>query len=212
MASRDARPEAPRPRRGASGGFQRTLQLFGEVALTGVLVAVGSLLLVTFVPSLAAGVAHLRRDIHGRPATMRRFAVEWWGATKALWPLGLATVGLAVLLAGDWQLARSGVLPGGQIVALVVAVFAAGVLVVGFRAAGAWSDDEGEPSGRTARQALGAGSDRAMDDLAGSALLLGALAMAVVIVWMLPLLGLVVGGLLALAVVGVELRVPRAAA
>jgi hypothetical protein len=205
--ARDARNEAPRPRRGASGNFLRTVQFFGEVALTGVYVLVGSLLLVTLVPSLAVGVAHLRREIHGHPVSLRRFAAEWWSATKALWPIGLAGVVLAVLLVGDWQLATSGLLPGGTIVAGVVALFAAAAIVVGLRAAGAWSDDDGEPvPGRNARAAVSTGADLSVDDLGGSFLLLGAVLMTAVVLWMLPLLALVVGGLLALAILAVEIR------
>ncbi|WP_418274990.1 hypothetical protein ACNHYB_08890 [Isoptericola jiangsuensis] len=205
--AREPRNEAPRSRRGASGGLLRTAQLFGEVALAGVMIAVGSLLIVTLVPSLAAGVAHLRREIHGHPTSLRRFAVEWWAATRTLWPLGPAALGLAVLLLGDWQLATSGVLPGGEVVALVVAVFTAGAIVVGLRAAGAWSDDDGapDPSARTPT-VLSTGADRTVDDAGGSVLLLAAVLMTAVVLWMLPLLALVVGGLLALAVVAVEIR------
>ncbi|MEG3616103.1 Poxvirus protein I5 [Isoptericola haloaureus] len=204
------RPDARASRssgRGGPSGFYRSIQLFGEVALVGVLVALGSLLLVTLVPSLAAGVAYLRRDVVGADTRLARYWREWAAATRALWPLGLAVGALAVLLVGDWQLATSGLLPGGEIVALVVALFAAGAIVVVLRATGAWSDDEGEPDpAATTRRALSVGSDRAVEDLSGSALLLGAVVMAAVLVWMLLPLVLVVGGLLVLAVVGVERR------
>ncbi|MFV2143578.1 MULTISPECIES: hypothetical protein [Isoptericola] len=185
----------------------RSLHLFAEVAITGVLVAVGSIALVTLVPSLAAGVAHLRREVSGRETSVRRFAVEWWAAARALWPLGLATLALAVLLIGDWQLAASGVVPGATVVAVVVALFAAGAVAVVLRAVGAWSDDDGEPvPGATTRGTLSVATQRAADDLTGSALLAAAVLMAGVLVWMLVPLVLVVGGLLALAVVGVEVR------
>jgi len=206
MARRDAR--APRSSgRGGPSSFYRTVQLFGEVALIGVYVAVGSLLLVTLVSSLAAGVAALRRDVVGGDTRSSRFWREWVAATRSLWPLGLAVVALALLLLGDWQLATSGVLPGGEIVAIVVALFAAVAIVVVLRAAGAWSDDDGEPvEGVTTRSALSRGSDLAAEDLYGSGLLLGAVLMTAVLVWMLVPLVIVVGGLLVLAVVGVEIR------
>ncbi|GAA1976319.1 hypothetical protein GCM10009718_10650 [Isoptericola halotolerans] len=175
--------------------------------ITGLMVAVGSLALVTLVPSLAAGVAHLRRDLGGRETSVRRFAAEWWAAVRALWLLGLATLALAVLLVGDWQLATSGVIPGASVVAVVVALFAAGAVAVVLRAVGAWSDDDGEPvPGATTRATLSVATQRAVDDLTGSALLGAAVLMAVVLVWMLVPLVLVVGGLLAMAVVGVEIR------
>ncbi|WP_277208007.1 hypothetical protein [Isoptericola croceus] len=208
MAARPHDPEAPRPRRrGASGGMLRSLHLFAEVAITGVLVAVGSLALVTLVPSLAAGVAHLRRELSGRETTVRRFVVEWWAAVRSLWLLGLAVVALSVLLVGDWQLATSGIVPGAAVVATVVALFAAGAVAVVLRAVGVWSDDDGEPDpGMTARPALSVAAERSTDDLTGAALLAAAVVMAATLVWMLIPLVLVVGGLLALAVVGVEVR------
>ncbi|WP_407319169.1 hypothetical protein UQW22_02025 [Isoptericola halotolerans] len=210
--SRRQDTSAPRPRRRGAGraprgGALASLHLFAEVALTGVLVAVGSVLLVTLVPSLATGTAHLRRHLSGRGTDLRRFATEWWSATRALWRLGLATVALAVLLVGDWQLATSGVVPGASVVAVVVALFATGAVAVVLRAAGAWSDDDGEPvPAATTRRALSVAAERATDDLTGSALLAAATLMAAVLVWMLVPLVLVVGGLLALAVVAVEIR------
>jgi len=197
-----------RRKRSAAGGETRTgaaLGLFAEVVLAGVLVALGSLLLVTAVPSLAAGVAHVRRQVTGHDIGVARFARDWWAAVRALWPLGLAAVGVALLLALDWQLARADVLPGASVVAVVVAVAAAAVVVVLARAAGAWSESA-DGAGLTARQALAAGTERTQDDLTGSVLLAVAAALCVVFVWMLPPLVLVVGGLLSLAVVGVEIR------
>ncbi|AEG43269.1 hypothetical protein [Isoptericola variabilis] len=192
-----------------TGGETRTgaaLGLLGEVLLAGILAAVGSLLVVTAVPSLAAAVAHVRRQVAGLDVGVGRFAREWWAAVRTLWTLGLAAVGIAVLLAFDMRLAGSGVLPGGQVVAAVVALAAAVAVVVLLRAAGTWSDDEGTPAGTGAREALVVGAERARDDLVGSVLLLVGVGLCLTFVWMLPPLALLVGGLLALAVVGVEVR------
>lgn len=202
---------AGRTRQGGrgTGGETRTgatLGLLGEVLLAGVLVAVGSLFVVTAVPSLAAAVAHVRRQVSGREVGVGRFAREWWAAVRSLWPLGLAAVAVALLLMFDLQLATSGVLPGGRAVAIVVAVAAAVAVVVLLRAAGAWSDEEGTPVGAGAREALGTGAERARDDLVGSTLLLVGVGLCTTFVWMLLPLVLLVGGLLALAVAGVEVR------
>jgi hypothetical protein len=93
--------------------------------------------------------------------------------------------------------------------------------VVLVRATAAWSDDDWAPrsaatsgapsSGATpgmgrVRLLLARGAARTRDDLPGSALLVGALAMCVVLVWMLTPLVLVTGGLLSLAAVAVETR------
>ncbi|MFE6968868.1 hypothetical protein [Isoptericola sp. NPDC057653] len=210
MAARRERGRGGR-KRPAGGGETRTgaaLGLFAEVVLAGVLVALGSLLVVTAVPSLAAGVAHVRRQVTGRDVGLARFARDWWAAVTALWPLGLAAVGVALLLALDWRLARADVLPGAGVVAVVVAVAAAVVVAVLARAAGAWSEpgDGADAGRRTAREALAEGVRRTQDDLSGSVLLAAAAALCVVFVWMLPPLVLVVGGLLSLAVVGVDAR------
>ncbi len=192
-----------------TGGETRTgaaLGLLGEVLLAGVLVTVGSLLVVTAVPSLAAAVAHVRRQVSGREIGVGRFAREWWAAVRSLWPLGLAAVAVALLLMFDLQLATSGALPGGRLVAAVVAVAAAVAVVVLLRAAGAWSDEDGTPRGAGARDALVTGAERARDDLAGSTLLLVGVGLCATFVWMLLPLVLLVGGLLALAVTGVEMR------
>ncbi len=194
---------------GGTGGETRTaaaLGLLGEVLLAGVLVTVGSLLVVTAVPSLAAAVAHVRRQVSGCDVGVGRFAREWWAAVRALWQLGLLAVGIALLLTFDLQLARSGFLPGGEVVAAVVAIAAAIAVVVLLRAAGTWSDDEGSPQGAGARAALVTGAQRARDDLVGSALLLVGVGLCWTFVWMLPPLAVLVGGLLALAVTGVEVR------
>lgn len=202
---------AGRTRQGGrgTGGETRTgaaLGLLGEVLLAGVLVTVGSLLVVTAVPSLAAAVAHVRRQVSGNEIAVGRFAREWWAAVRSLWPLGLAAVAVAVLLTFDLRLAASGALPGGQVVAAVVAVAAAVAVVVLLRAAGAWSDEDGAPLGVGARQALVTGAERARDDLVGSVLLLVGVGLCTTFVWMLLPLVLLVGGLLALAVAGVEVR------
>jgi hypothetical protein len=76
--------------------------------------------------------------------------------------------------------------------------------VVLVRAAAAWSDDEPGPGGVWVLVSRGA--VRARDDLSGSALVLAALVMCVVLVWMLTPLVLVTGGLLSLAAVAVEAR------
>ena len=60
--------------------------------------------------------------------------------------------------------------------------------------------------GRTVWRLLARGAARSRDDLTGSALLLAALVMCVVLVWMLTPLVVVTGGLLCLAAVAVETR------
>ncbi|BDZ41379.1 hypothetical protein GCM10025865_06780 [Paraoerskovia sediminicola] len=206
-------PGPPRPRGERGAG----LALFGETVLAGLLVAVGSLLVVTAPGALAAGTAHLRRQVAARDVGVGRLVRETWAATRVLWPLGVLAPMVAVLLAGNVELAASGVLPGGALVRWVSLGVGAVALVVVLRAVGAWSGPEGERDvvgGRSGfagavsgtRRLIRTGASRAAHDLGGSVLLLAAVAACSVIVWMLVILAVVVPGLLCLAVVAVEVR------
>ncbi|MFP3713133.1 hypothetical protein [Puerhibacterium sp. TATVAM-FAB25] len=191
--------------RGARRG--EALTLFGEVLLTGLLVLVGSLPVVTVPAAVAAGTAHLRRQVAGLDHGAGRFAVEWWAATRRLWPLGAGALVLAALLGLNLRLVGTGALPGGEVVRWVTLAVAAAALVVLLRTAGAWSDAEGAPRADVgARRALAAGARAAGDDVAGSVLLLVAVGLCATFVWMLLPLAVVAGGLLSMAVVGVEAR------
>jgi hypothetical protein len=178
--------------------------LLGETLLTGLLVLVGSLPVVTLPAALAAGSAHLRRHLGGYDTSVRTFARDWSAAARSLWVLGALlplAAGAVVLNTG---LTASGALPGASVVRWVTWGAAACVAVVLVRAAAAWSDDEQGPGGAWALVSRGA--LRARGDLSGSALVLAALVMCVVLVWMLTPLVLVTGGLLSLAAVAVETR------
>ncbi|WP_454851134.1 hypothetical protein [Promicromonospora soli] len=96
--------------------------------------------------------------------------------------------------------------PGGSVVRWVTWAAAACAAVVVVRAAAAWSDDD-RPAGSVGLWwELSRGVVRAREDLSGSVLLLAALAICVVLVWMLAPLVLVTGGLLSLAAAAVEAR------
>ena len=176
------------------------LSLFGEVLVVGVVVLVASIPLVTTVPALAAGVLHLRRHLSGEPDSLRDLVRGLVPAVRDLWAVGIAVPVLLALLGYNVWLAGTGALPGGSVVGATSAVVGVGVVVVALRAAGTWAPGLG------ARVAVGAAARRAGRDLSGSVLLAASVAMTVVMVWMLVALLLVVGGLLALAVLAVEHR------
>jgi len=159
-----------------------------------------SLPVVTVVPVLAVAVRHLRRHLVGEPDSVGRMLRDLPVAMRDLWPLGLLTPAALLLLAYNVWFAGAGVGPGGPGIAVVSAVVAAGVVVVSLRVAGAWVP--GQQPGRSARAAARC----ARLDLGGSALLVAAVVMCGVLVWMLTPLLVVVGGLLALAVLAVEHR------
>lgn len=186
--------------------------LLGETLLTGLLVLVGSLPVVTLPAALAAGVAHLRRHLGGYDTSVRTFVRDWLAAARDLWLLGVFLVVAVVVVVLNTGLTTSGALPGSPVVRWVTWAAAACAAVVLVRAAAAWSDDDPAPGSEATpgtggvRQLLSRGATRFRDDVAGSALLVAALVMCVVLVWMLTPLVLVTGGLLSLAAVAVETR------
>lgn len=185
--------------------------LLGETLLTGLLVLVGSLLVVTLPAALAAGVAHLRRHLGGYDTSVRAFGRDWLTAVRELWLLGVLLVVALVVVVLNTGLTTSGALPGSSAVRWVTWTAAACAAVILVRAAAAWSDDpvpgpDTAPGTGRVRQLLSRGTTRFRDDVAGSALLVAALVMCVVLVWMLTPLVLVTGGLLSLAAAAVETR------
>lgn len=193
----DGRPEAgpesgaaPRARR---GGIPPVRELLLVVLGVGVL----SVPLVTVLPAVAAGAAHLRHP--GAAGGLSALWRDFVAALRGVWPYALGSLALLVLLwfdvaAGDGGLAGRA---GTQVFAWLVAA----LLVVGLlRAAGDWRP------GASWRDVVRAAGRRAGDDLAGSALVLLAVGLCAVAVRALPPLGLLVPGVLALVVVAVERR------
>ncbi|WP_182112236.1 hypothetical protein [Actinotalea sp. JY-7876] len=177
------------------------LELISEVLVVGAVVAVLSLPVVTAVPALAAGARRVRRGADGFAEPPVRTVVRDTGrALRDWWALALGVPLLVLLVAIDVVLARSGALPGGTAVLVVVAAVAAVGAVVVLRACGTWEPGTRPgPALREAARVSGA-------DLVGSALLLSAAIASGVLVWMLLPLAIVAGGLLALATVSVERR------
>ncbi|GIG27842.1 hypothetical protein [Cellulomonas marina] len=190
-------PTAPERRPLLGGG---AFGLFGEVLVVGLGVSVLSLPVVTLLPAMAAGVAHVRRHLGDEPDAVADLGRLFLRAVRGVWAVALGVTVLLGLLWVDLRLAASGAVPGGAAVLAVSALVAVALLVVLLRAAGAWRDGE-----RWA-DVLRAGARRAGDDLTGSALLVLALAMCALFTWMLAPLAVLVPGLLALAVVAVEHR------
>jgi hypothetical protein len=190
------------PRGPLAGGTTR-LQLFGEVLLVGAVVAVLSIPLVTAVPALAAGVLHLRRHLSGAPDSLRDLVGGFGSAVRDLWLPGILLPVLLALLGLNVWLAGTGALAGGGVVTWVSVAVGVVAVVVALRTAGTWAP------GRGGVPAVRAAARRSFADPTGSALLVVAVALCAVLVWMLVALLLVVGGLLAMAVLAVEHRWAR---
>ena len=176
------------------------LALFGEVLLTGVLLAVLCLPLVTALPALAAGAGHLRRHLNGEKDGFGGLLRDFAAACRALWPAVLGLCGVALLLLWNLSLAEAGLLPGSAGVRLVMLLLLAAWASLLLRTAALWRP------GRRAREVVAEAAERGLDDPAGSVLLAVACVLCGVFVWMLLPLLLIAGGLLALAAVAVDLR------
>lgn len=196
----DTAAPSGRGRRAAGEGW---FPLLGESLLTGLLVLAGSLPVVTAPAALAAGAAHLRRHLGGYDTSVRSFWRDWLAAARGLWLLGVLALVAAIAVTVNTGLTASGAVPGSSAVRWVTWAAAACAAVVLVRTTTAWSDGAGA---RSPWGLLSCGAARSRDDLAGSALLLAALVMCVVLVWMLTPLVVVTGGLLSLAAVAVETR------
>ncbi|MBW9109056.1 DUF624 domain-containing protein [Microbacterium ureisolvens] len=124
---------------GAKGAFA----LFGEVLLTGLLVAAGGVLIVTLPAALAAGIRHLRRYVDAEQSHVRTYWQDWKQALPGGLVVGAAAVVLAFVLTLDIFLADSGALPGGGLVSIVGWAGLVGAGVALLLAAGTWTPERG---------------------------------------------------------------------
>lgn len=185
----------------ASGGFA----LLGEVLLTGVIVAVLALPVLTLPAALAAGINHLRRYVNDEGSP---FIAVWRDARHALaGGIGVAVVALLGAAAALFAVGLAGADPGpAGTVMSVVARLGLGIIATAVvMAAGAWTRDGGW------RRAVRGLRDRLDEDPAAALYLFLAVALAAVLTWQfLPLLVPSIG-VVTLAVVAVERRSGRPA-
>ena len=174
--------------------------LFGEVLLTGVLVFVLSLPVLTLPAALVAGIRHLRRFTNdegtGVAGLWRDFRDALWGGVGVAFVafLGAAAALVTVGLAGADRTAV------GTVMAVVGRLGLAIVATAVLMAAGAWTRDGGWlRAARNLRRSLEA-------DPAGAVYLLVAVGLAAVLTWQFLLLVVPCLGLLVFAVVAVRAR------
>lgn len=187
----------------------KTFETFGEMGLVSVLGLIASLLVVTWVAAVAAGVAHFRRHLWSYGDTVRDYRAILAQAIPGSWPWGLGGVALGVLLWFDVALLRAGVVPGGEALAWVSLAVGAVLWAIAIRAAALWSTDEGAtaPASTRAWAGLLARACRlSAADPVGTLLLVVTLGVSVMLVWMFTPMFILVPGLWVLAAVGVEFR------
>ncbi|WP_236683100.1 hypothetical protein [Demequina globuliformis] len=183
---------------GAQGGFA----LWGEVLMTGVMMTVASLGVVTMPAAVAAGSRHLN-------AYLRAERSEWavfWRDVRAALPgglgVGIAAVVLIAILAIDIQLAATGLLPGASVIAAVGWLGLIATAVVLLTAAGQWDPEAGW------RAALMRALSQLRGDVGGAAYLAATVGFVGVCTWSLPALLIPALGCAVLALVAIPAR-PR---
>ena len=187
---------APARYPGAKGAFA----LFGEVLLTGLLVTAAGILVVTLPAALAAGIRHLRRYVDAEQSHAKTFWRDWWTALPGGLVVGVTSVALTLLLLLDIDLANSGALPGGPVVAVIGWAGLLTAAVALLLACGAWTPERGW------RAAVrGIPSSFASDPI-GAVYLAAAAVLVVVVTWMLPPLIVAGLGCAAFAVMAIPAR------
>lgn len=177
--------------------------LFAEALLTGALVLVLSLPLVTIPAAYAAGISHLGRHLSGRDDSVRALGGTFRSALSGSWKLGTTTAVGAVVVVLNLLLATVGQLPGRAVVLPATLVLATAAAVFLLRTAAAWSTHHDW------RLSVAEAKVVSLRDFSGSLLLVAALFMCVVFVWMLVALFMVVPGALILAAAAVKIRAGR---
>ncbi|RXZ67296.1 hypothetical protein [Agromyces albus] len=185
-------------------GARSAFGLLGEVLLVGVLVALVSLPVVTLPAGLAAGARHLRRFLRADDSSLEWFWRDVRAALLGGIGVGAASVVIAAVLALDIDLAATGVLSGGPVVAFVGWAGLAALVLVLFVAGGRWTPELGWLG------ALRAVPSALRDDLAGAGYLVATAAFAVIVTWQLVPLVIAALGCVALAIVAVPERPRRA--
>lgn len=185
---------------GAVGGFA----LFGEALWVGVLVTIASIVVLTIPAALAAGIRSLRRYLRAERSGIAEF---WSDLRRAALPGALIALtviaALGVLAVSAW-VATSGSVPGSELVLVVCAVGAVGVLTALVALASRWRPAVGW---RGAARGLRASM---ASDPGGTALLVIAIGLTGIAGWQLPpLIVPALGCLVFAAAVVVERRIAR---
>ncbi|MDQ7909231.1 DUF624 domain-containing protein [Phytohabitans sp. ZYX-F-186] len=178
----------------------KRLVLFGECLLAGLLTALLALPLVTLLPALAAGCAHIRAHVDGETTAVRAYFARFRAAFPGSLKLSLAVVAAFAVAIVDGLFLRAAV-PGGAFVAAFAGLAAVTLSVVLLRAAATWSPGRSWPD--LVRQAA---ARAATSDPSGSLLLVMALALLVLVTWQLLPLALPMLGCVLMAAVAVERR------
>jgi len=190
---------------------QRTgrFALFTECMLTGLWFTLAAVPLVTIPAAFAAACAHLDRFLTGHPCGWRDFAADVRDGVTRSWWVALAGMGGIAVLAVDVLIASGRVgttggstagAPGAPLIIAVSVVLAVAMLVIGMRAAAAWTP------GADWRVLLATAARQARVDVRGDVILVGGLVVVAAVTWQLLPLFVPVVGCLAGAALAVHRR------
>ena len=181
-----------------------SFQLFSEMALMSLLTFLACMLLVPWVAGVAAGSAHLRRHLFGLTDSVGTYVALLWDALRGSWLLGVASLGVLGMLVFNVGMISAGVVPGGQWGSIAMGLVAAVFWTVVVRAAGLWSNREGEARRIGVREwfaLLNDAARRCTEDLLGTLVIIGALVLTVAAASFFPPISILLPGLWVLAVV-----------
>ncbi|WP_399894870.1 hypothetical protein ACGH7X_38175 [Streptomyces sp. BBFR51] len=189
---------SPSDRREPGEVFSAGFTLFADMLLVGLLTGVACLPVVTAPAAFAAASATLRRAAEDAvPVKAGTYAAQLGARlTRGSLAGGLAVPLLAVILLVDHALTRS-TMPGADVVAPALVLLALGSAVVALRTTAL-------PAPHTL--SLREGLLRSVADPRGSLLLTGAVVLAALLVWSIPVLIPLLPGPLAFAATVVDMR------
>jgi hypothetical protein len=173
--------------------------LFTECLLTGLWLTLAAVPLVTVPAAFAAACAHLDRFLTGYPCGWRDFAADLRAGVRRSWWVALAGMGGIAVLVADVLIARAGA-PGAPLIIAVSVALAVAMLVIGMRAAAAWTPRADW------RELLATAARQARVDFRGNVILVGGLVVVAAVTWQLLPLFVPVVGCLAGAALAVHRR------
>ena len=173
---------------------------FSDCLLAGLLVALASVPVVTAAPAFVAGCRVLDRTRRGVGGPLwTAFWTDFREAARGGVLFGLGCLAAVVLFAVDLEVAAS--MPGAGVLRPVLWLLAVAGVVVAVRTCELVATGNLPASNPAWRQALVTAARETAAAHRNSLLLTAAIGLAVLLVWMLPILALVVAGPLSLAAV-----------
>jgi hypothetical protein len=185
---------------GAWPGAKQKFALFGEVLLTGIIVVVLSIPVVTIPLAVAVGKRHLMRFLRAEGSQLSHVAGDVREGFVGAVGIGCAWLAATGILLMDLLLVASGALPGGIAVGAIAVVLLAALTVLTLWTAAAWTPALGW------RAAVRVGFASLRTDAVGSVYLLVGAALAVLFTWMLPPLIIPALGCVCFAVAAISAR------